>query len=178
MNRAPDLKASGRSLADFSGSGYDKGRALAVQALWFAIMNMVFSKWWCPARLRVILLRVFGAEIGQRVLIRHGVKVLWPWKLIVGSDSWIGEDVWILNLEPVVIGSDVCISQAVRLFTGSHRWDSPTFEYDNAPIRIEEGAWVAVGATILRGVTICRNATVPAGAVIRQDVPAESMAKM
>src|SRR5664280_2710554 len=63
-----------RSLRDFRGTGYDKGRPIVVQALWFAFMNLVFMKWWLPASWRVYLLRAFGSEVGKNVLIRHRVR--------------------------------------------------------------------------------------------------------
>jgi len=37
------------------------------------------------------VLRAFGATIGERAFVRHRARVLWPWKLTVGDDSWIGE---------------------------------------------------------------------------------------
>lgn len=161
-----------RQLAAFTGAGYDKGRPRAVQAAWFACMNLVFVKWWCPAAWRVSLLRAFGARIGTAVLIRHHVRVLWPWKLDIADDVWIGEGAWLLNLEPISIGRDVCISQEAFLCTGSHYRGSPTFEYDNGPIVIEDGAWVGARATVLRGVTVGRGAVVPACARVQRDVPA------
>lgn len=163
---------SPRSLAGFQGHGYDKGRSIAVQALWFAVLNLVFRKWWCPAGLRVRLLRAFGATIGTGVFIRHDVRVLWPWKLTVGDHCWIGEGAWLLNLEPITLEHDVCLSQDAYLFTGSHDRRSPTFEYDNAPITVRAGAWVAARATVLRGVTVGEGATVAAGTVVSKDVPA------
>lgn len=54
-----------RDLPSFTLAGYDKGRGLLTQALWFAVMNTVFMAWFCPARLRVALLRAFGAQIGE-----------------------------------------------------------------------------------------------------------------
>ena len=87
---------------------------------------------------------------------------------------WIGEDAWILNLEPITIGSDVCVSQGAFLCTGSHDRRSPTFEFDNGPITIESGAWVAAKAVVLRGVTVHSGAVVGAGAVVSADVPAEA----
>jgi putative colanic acid biosynthesis acetyltransferase WcaF len=162
-----------RSLAGFSGAGYDKGRSRIAQAAWFATMNLVFSAWWCPARLRVSLLRAFGARVGENVLIRHRVRVLWPWKLAVGDNCWIGEGVWILNLEPVMLGHDVCLSQESFLCAGSHDPESPTFEFDNGPISIADGAWVGARATVLRRVTIGPGVVVPAGAVIRRDLPGD-----
>lgn len=155
-----------RSLSGFTGAGYDKGRPVHWQVAWLAASSLLVSHWWCPARLRVAVLRAFGAQIGRGVVLRHRVRVHWPWKLTVGDDTWIGEDVWILNLEPVTIGSDVCISQGVLLCTGSHDRRSPTFEFDNAPIVVQDGAWVAARATVLRGSVIGRDAVVGATALV------------
>jgi putative colanic acid biosynthesis acetyltransferase WcaF len=159
-----------RSLRGFTGAGYDKGRPLLVQAAWFAVLNLVFVKWWFPARWRPALLRAFGAQIGQRVLIRSRVRVHWPWRLDVGDDVWIGEGAWLLNLERITIGNDVCVSQDALLCTGSHLRHSPTFEFDNGPIRLEPGAWVAARAVVLRGVTVGRGAVVGASAVARRNI--------
>ncbi|MFF3935495.1 DapH/DapD/GlmU-related protein [Streptomyces phaeofaciens] len=159
-----------RSLRGFTGAGYDKGRPPLIQAAWFAALHLLFVKWWFPARWRPVLLRAFGARVGQRVLIRRGVRVHWPWKLDIGDDVWIGEDAWILNLEPVTIGSDCCVSQGALLCTGSHRRRSATFEFDNGPIRLEPGSWVAARAVVLRGVTVGRGAVVGAGAVAPHDL--------
>ena len=159
-----------RSLRGFTGAGYDKGRPLLAQAAWFAVLHLAFVKWWFPARWRPPLLRAFGARIGRRVMIRHGVRVHWPWKLSVGDDVWIGEGAWILNLEPVTIGSDCCVSQSALLCTGSHRRDLSTFEFDNGPIRLEPGSWVAARAVVLRGVTVGRGAVVGAAAVAHRDL--------
>src|SRR5690242_21872098 len=87
-------------LAAFTGHGYDKGRSKAWQAAWFVTQSLVFGAWWCPMQVRIRLLRLFGAKIGAGVRIRHHVRVLWPWKLQIGDDSWIGEGVWVLNPEP------------------------------------------------------------------------------
>ena len=40
----------------------------------------------------------------------------------------------------------------------------PGFEYDNAPIHVGPGAWIAARAVVLRGVTIPADTLVPAGA--------------
>jgi putative colanic acid biosynthesis acetyltransferase WcaF len=156
---------SGRRLSDFTGAGYDKGRPVLVQAAWFAVMNLVFSAWWLPARFRPPILRAFGASVGSGVLIRHRVRVLWPWKLTIGDDCWIGEGAWLLNLEPITLERDVCISQEAFLCTGSHQHRDPAFEFDNAPVHIGAGAWVAARAVVLRGSTVAPGEVVAAGAV-------------
>jgi putative colanic acid biosynthesis acetyltransferase WcaF len=101
--------------------------------------------------------------------------VLWPWKLTVGDNTWIGEDAWILNLEPVTIGHDVCISQGVLLCAGSHDMTSTTFEYDNGPIVIGDEVWVGAQAMILRRVTVGRGAVVAARCRVSGDVPARAL---
>lgn len=164
-----------RNLAGFTGRGYEVGRSPIVRALWLAVSGTVFMRWWCPARLRVAILRAFGATIGENVLVRHRVRVHWPWKLSVGDNSWIGEGAWLLNLEPITIGHDVCISQEVLLCAGSHDRRSATFEFDNAPITIEDGAWIAARATVLRGVTIGANTTVGASALVSQSVSSDEV---
>ena len=161
-------------LAGFSGAGYDKGRSVVWQALWFAVQSTVFGTWWFPLRLRPALLRAFGADIAPGVRIRHHVRVLWPWKLTIGADSWIGEGVWLLNLEPITIGADVCLSQEAFVCTGSHDNRSSTFEFDNAPITIEDGAWIAAQALVLRGVTVGADSVVGARAIVSHSLPAGS----
>jgi putative colanic acid biosynthesis acetyltransferase WcaF len=161
-------------LGKFSGVGYDKGRPWLVQAAWFAVSNLLFMAWWFPRRWRPTLLRLFGAEIGTGVFIRHRVRVQWPWKLRIGDDSWVGEDVWLLNLEPITLGRDVCLSQGSFLCTGSHDRHSASFDYDNRPIVVHDQVWIAAQALVLRGVTVQSNSVVGARAVVTRDVPAET----
>jgi acetyltransferase-like isoleucine patch superfamily enzyme/glycosyltransferase involved in cell wall biosynthesis len=161
------LPPTARALRRFTPEGYDKGRGKVWQLAWFVTMNLVFSAWWCPARFRPAILRAFGAQVGKRVLIRHRVRVLWPWKLSIGDDCWIGEDAWLLNLEPITIEHDVCLSQGAFLCTGSHDHRDRSFRYDNAPIHIGAGAWVAARATVLRGSLVPAAAVVGASEVFR-----------
>jgi putative colanic acid biosynthesis acetyltransferase WcaF len=154
-----------RRLRDFTGAGYDKGRSILWQAAWFAVMNLVFMQWWLPSRFRPAILRAFGADVGERVLIRHRVRVQWPWKLSIGDDCWVGEGVWLINLEPITVDHDVCLSQEALLCTGSHQHRDPTFEFDNRPIQIRAGAWVAARAIVLGGADVASGEVVSAGVV-------------
>lgn len=164
-----------KDLAGFSGRGYDKGRSRVWQALWLLVQSSVFQRWWMPARWRVTILRAFGAKIGSKVLIRHRVRIHWPWKLSIGNASWIGEGVWILNLEPVVVGRNVCVSQGVLICTGSHDYGSQTFEYDNGPIEVCDGVWLGARSIVLRGVTVGANSVVGASALVTRDVRPDSL---
>jgi putative colanic acid biosynthesis acetyltransferase WcaF len=94
--------------------------------------------------------------------------------LSIGQNSWVGAEAWILNLEPVTIGENTCISQAAMLCTGSHDASSPTFEFDNRPIVIGDRAWIGARATVLRGVTIGDDAVVGATCLVVKDVASGS----
>jgi putative colanic acid biosynthesis acetyltransferase WcaF len=160
-----------RRLADFSPGDYDGGRTLSWRVAWFVVQNLVFDRWWCPSTLRPVLLRLFGAKVGPNCLIRHGVRIHWPWNLELGHDVWIGEYAWLHSLVEIVVEDDVCISQRASIVTGSHHHRDPAFSYDNRPIVLRSGCWIATYGTVLRGVTIGRNSVVGAGAVASQDLP-------
>lgn len=159
------------ALGEFTGAGYEIGRPFAVRFLWLLVSRSIVMAWWCPIRMRVAILRMFGATIGSGTRVRHDVKIHWPWKLRIGTDTWIGEGAWILNLEDVTIGSNTCVSQDALLCTGSHDRHSGSFEFDNAPIVIGDSVWVAARATVLRGVTVGDGATIGAAALVTKDVP-------
>jgi len=95
--------------------------------------------------------------------------------LQIGDKTWIGEGAWLLNLCEIKIGRNVCISQDVLLCTGSHDRHSKTFEFDNAPINVQDGAWIAARATILRGVTVGTNATVGACTLVTRNVDSDAL---
>ena len=160
-----------RRLSRFTGRGYDKGRSVPTIAAWLLVEPLQRSIL-CPPLVRAKILRAFGASIGEGTNIRNDVRIHWPWKLTVGDHCWIGVGAYLLNLEPITIGDDVCISQQTFLCTGSHHADDPAVEFDNAPIVVGDGAWVAARATVLRGVTIGQDAVVGATALVTQDVPA------
>lgn len=166
---------STRSLAARRGRSYDKRRGIVAQVLWVAVSSTVFTRVWLPSAWRCILLRWFGADIAEGVLIKHRVRIHWPWNLTIGANSWIGTDADLYNLDDIIIGSDVCVSQYAYLCTGSHDRRSESFDFDNGPIIVDDGAWICARATILRGVTVGANAVVGAGVVVGQDVPAGTL---
>lgn len=150
-------------------------RPRIVVYLW-AIAELVFvtNAWQISSSLRVRVLRLFGAEIGEGVIYRPRTRVKFPWKLHIGDRSWIGEGVWIHNQDHVYIGSDVSISQETMITTGSHshRTDMALIM---RPVTIEDGAWITSRCMILGGVTVGRSALVGPMTVVKQDVEPNSV---
>jgi putative colanic acid biosynthesis acetyltransferase WcaF len=143
--------------------------------IWFIIQHSVFINFLCPSLLRSLTLRFFGASIGQDVIIRRGVRVHFPWNLVIGDNCWIGEEVWFINHEKVTIGSDVCISQRSIICSGGHDYRSASLEYAHKPVVIKAGAWVCLDAKVLPGVTIGECSVVSAGEIARKSLPDYSM---
>jgi putative colanic acid biosynthesis acetyltransferase WcaF len=153
--------------------GLDRGRPIWFVAFWYMVKCLLFlSHWPFPSRLKCVLLRSFGARIGKGVLIKPRVNIHFPWKLTVGDFTWIGEEVFILNFEPVVVGSHCCISQRAFLCTGNHDYTQPEMPYRNRPITLQDGAWVGAQVFVGPGVIIGQEAVLAAGSVATSNQPA------
>jgi putative colanic acid biosynthesis acetyltransferase WcaF len=158
-------------LSRFDNSWYHPGRNRLVQALWFFLGLPLLRCTVMPfSTVRVILLRVFGARIGRKVVVKPGVRVKYPWLLSVGDFSWLGEDVWVDNLAPVTLGNSVCLSQGAFLCTGNHDWADVRFGLVIKPIILEDGSWVGARATIGPGVTLQAGAVAAAGSVVTRSL--------
>src|SRR5207249_2014007 len=110
---------------------------LLKRTLWYGINAIVFDSWFFPFYgIKRFLLRAFGGNIGNGVVIKPRVNIKYPWKLSIGAYSWIGERVWIDSLGLIRIGAHCCISQGVYLCTGNHDWSDPLFSLVVEPITI------------------------------------------
>jgi putative colanic acid biosynthesis acetyltransferase WcaF len=158
---------SGVHLRQFENSWYQPGRSVVWRALWMFLGQPLFRSLWFPSsNLRCRLLRLFGAQIGERVVIRQGVIVKYPWHLIVGNDCWIGEQVWIDNLTTVRLGSDVCLSQGAYLCTGNHDWTDPAFGLRVSGREIHDGGWAGAKSILMPGSILEEAAICAAGSVV------------
>lgn len=159
---------SRQNLKDYR-SGFDRGRPWWVEVLWLVCQCALFSTDLPGSAWRRGLLRMFGAAIGNGVVIKPRVRVKLPWRLVVGDHSWIGEGVWIDNLATVTIGRNVCVSQGAYLCTGNHDRTKPSFDLITAPIQIEDEAWVGAFALVGPGSILRAGAVLAMGAVFRGD---------
>ncbi|MBM95690.1 MAG: hypothetical protein CMI09_07580 [Oceanospirillaceae bacterium] len=99
------------------------------------------------------------------------MKVTYPWKLTIGDNSWVGDEVVLYSLGDIEIGSNAVISQKSYLCTGGHDYQSISFDIFSKPIVVEDGAWIATDVFISPGVRIGKNAVVGARSTVLTDVP-------
>jgi len=159
------------NLASFTTGDFDKGAGKIKIALWYFVNALFVRASWNPfMRPKIWLLRLFGAKIGKGLCLKNNVTIKSPWNLTVGDDCWIGENVWIDNLDKVFIGSNVCISQGALLLTGNHDYKKSSMPYRNALITIEDGAWIGANTTVCAGVTVHENAILTVGSMTSKDL--------
>ncbi|MEO6404461.1 MAG: WcaF family extracellular polysaccharide biosynthesis acetyltransferase [Ferruginibacter sp.] len=159
-------------LSSYNNSWYKPGHPFK-RGAWY-LVNMVFfkSSFFPFYGFKRGLLRWFGATVGIGVLIKPGVNIKYPWKLVIGNHVWIGEAVWIDNLELVTIGNDVCISQGAFLLCGNHDYKSPAFDLIVKPITLEDEVWIGAKAIVAPGVTCRKAAVLAVGSVAGTDLEA------
>ena len=144
------------NLAGYNNSWYQPGNKIKILILFFVNALILQNKYNPFSGLKIFVLKLFGAKIGKGVVIKPMVSVKYPWKLKVGDYSWIGEKVWIDNLEEVTIGENVCISQGAMLLCGNHNYKFPSFDLIVKPIVLEDGVWIGSQATVCPGV-VCKS---------------------
>lgn len=159
-------------LSTFDNQWYKPG-GLILRVLWYVISILFFQKGWIAlTNVKVLLLKCFGAKIGKNVVIKPHVKIKYPWKLSIGDNSWIGEQVWIDNLGEVEIGENVCISQGAFLLCGNHDYRSDSFDLMVSNIKIENGAWVGAKSIVCPGIEVRTHAVLAVGSVATSNLEA------
>jgi putative colanic acid biosynthesis acetyltransferase WcaF len=144
-----------------------RGRPGWYVQLWWLVQSCLFrpSPQWCYAWRR-LLLRLFGAKVGVGVLVRPSAIITYPWKVALGDYVWIGDDVVLYSLGPIVIGNNAVVSQRCYLCCGSHDVESVSFAICSDPVVIEDEVWLALDVTVLPGATIGRGAVVGARSTV------------
>ena len=143
------------------------------QTLWFLCSVLFIRNPLIPfSGFRKYMLMLFGARIGKEPRIRPGVRIKYPWKLVLGDHVWLGEDCWIDNITNVTIGNHVCISQGAMLCTGNHNYTSPGFELILKSITLEDGVWIGAKALVAPGITAHSHSILTAGSIATKDMEA------
>lgn len=139
-------------LSKFNNDWYNPG-SKSKRAVWFFFNALIMQNRFFPfSGLKINLLLLFGAEIGEGVVLKPNINIKYPWKLTIGNNVWIGEEVWIDNLGEVMIGDNACISQGAMLLCGNHHYKKIAFDLIVGDITIEEGAWIGAKSVVCPGV--------------------------
>ena len=166
-----------QNLKNFDNSEYEPGNFLK-RSLWYVLSEVFFNTFVpFPSLIKSTILKIFGAKVGTSIIIKPRVRIKYPWFLEIGDYSWIGEDVWIDNLDYVIIKENVCISQGAMILTGSHNYKDKKFNLITKKIIIESGAWICAKSVVLQGVTCKSNSILSTLSVAVSELDANSIYK-
>lgn len=151
---------------------YDHKKGLLCRSCWYLINILIFkSNLPIPSRIKIYILKIFGTQVGKGVVLKPNINIKYPWLLILGDDIWIGENVWLDNLDIIEIQSNVCISQNCYLTTGSHDFSKDTFDLKTFPILIKKHSWICCNSVVLPNVIIGESVLVKAGSIVHKSIP-------
>ncbi|MCF7559607.1 putative colanic acid biosynthesis acetyltransferase [Sabulilitoribacter multivorans] len=148
-----------------------RGKPKFIVQLWWVVQKSLFRT--SPQVLygwRRFLLRCFGAQIGKKVIIRPTAQITYPWKIIIGDYSWIGDDVVLYSLGKIEIGSNTVISQRSYLCTGTHDYTKIDFPIYAKKITIKNQCWLATDVFVAPGKTIKEGCIVGARSSVFNDL--------
>lgn len=118
------------------------------------------------------------ASAGRNIHLCRGYSISSPNKLSIGSNTWIGENLFAKCEGGLIIGNGVIISRGVEIWTANHNYDSEDLKslpYDRRfilkPVNIGDNVWIGSRVTIIPGVSIGEGAVIGAGAVVTHDIP-------
>ncbi|MFN0096843.1 MAG: acyltransferase [Dehalococcoidia bacterium] len=123
------------------------------------------------------ILREYGATVGEECSIYtplHIVNAPGDFRnLVIGDRVHLGADLLIDLADQVTIGDDATLSMRCTLVTHIDVGQGPLAARrprQQAPVRVEAGAYLGAGVTVLHGVVIGAEATVGAHALVNRAV--------
>jgi putative colanic acid biosynthesis acetyltransferase WcaF len=117
-----------------------------------------------------MLLRTFGAKMASTATVYATAKVFQPWLLIMDDYACLGEGVDCYNTVSIHIGRNATVSQRAFLCTAGHDITDLHHHQTDAPIVIEDRAWVCAEVFVGQGVIVGEGAVCAARAVVVKNV--------
>lgn len=135
------------------------------------------------------LLRQHGAEIGEGARIKRSLyldNVVTDGNsagnlshLIIGPNTYVGDQVYVDLADEVRIGENVTISGQSSFITHADcnrsPWMAEKYPREQGSVVVEPGSWIGFGASLLHDVTVGKESLVASGAVLRDDTEARTI---
>jgi len=121
--------------------------------------------------IRKIFYLLSGINLPWSSTIHLGANFFKPSLIKIGSDTIIGDHVFLDGRGNLTIGSHVDIASQVLIYTNQHNIHSPDFGNQYGPVVIKDYVFIGPRAIILPDVTVGFGAVVAAGAVVTKNIP-------
>ena len=121
--------------------------------------------------IRYVILKTIAKKLGNNVSIGPDVYILNVEELVIGDNVSIHPMCYINAKGGINIGNDVSIAHAVTLLSESHIYSDLNISIKDQGLlfkatEIKSNVWIGAKATILAGVTIGSGSIIAAGAVV------------
>ncbi len=125
-----------------------------------------------------IIAELFGAT-GANIVIEPPFFCDYGANITLGDNVFFNFNCVILDVAPVVIGSNVLFGPNVQIYTATHPLDAAERRSGleaARPIQIGADVWIGGSVVINPGVTIGDRSVIGAGSVVTRDVPPDVFA--
>lgn len=125
-----------------------------------------------PEEIRDLLGQITGQTIDSTTTLFPPLFINNGKHTSIGKNVFINFNCTFLDLGGIIIEDEVMIAPNVCLLTEGHPLN-PKERHGliSKPIHIKRNAWIGANVTILQGVCIGENSVIAAGAVVKSDVP-------
>lgn len=111
-----------------------------------------------------LIKRVLASGLDSNTVVYYGSIFRGSFKIDIGKGTIVGDDCLLDGRGGLSIGENCNLSTGVKIWTEQHDVNSPTFAYENEPVKIGNRCWISGGVTILPGVTVNDGCVVASGA--------------
>lgn len=134
----------------------------------FRAVWLLFASWTPPQlrRWRLLLLRLFGAQVHPQASVRGGAKIWYPPNLEMAANSVLADGVECYNMARISLGEGAIVSQRAFLCGGTHDYTRATNPLVTRPIEIGARAWVCAEAFVSPGCVVSEGCVVGARSVV------------
>jgi acetyltransferase-like isoleucine patch superfamily enzyme len=108
-------------------------------------------------------MRVVIANVAARLGLLPRLMNLYAFRKLLGDRGRI--HAWEL------LGRNCILNDEIKLLTGSHLLDSPTFEGFAKPIELGDYVWLPHRILVMPGVSVGHHAVIGSGSTVTHDVP-------
>jgi acetyltransferase-like isoleucine patch superfamily enzyme len=151
----------------------------------FSTLALVLYRVMIFPPLRSTFLRILGARIGSHTVL-HSCRFFNAYRrgfpgLRIGNSCFVGDECMLDLAADIVLEDHVTLAERVLILTHTNVGysDHPlqtAFPARTAGVRVGRGSFIGSNVTILPGVEIGPNCFVAAGSVVKDSLPARSLA--
>ncbi len=119
---------------------------------------------------RAMLLRLFGAQLGENCHFYPLSRIWAPWNLECEDTVTVGDRAELYNPSHLYLASHVMISEGAYICGATHDYNDPEFPVVSCPMRIGRYAWIAARACVSPAVDVADGAILGLASVATHDL--------